>query len=211
MAETGLDTVVKMTVDTKGDNEMARVCTGILESLFKHSEDTCSRLNKQGGLDVILYWCRCNDRLTLRHCAIALSNLALYGGPENQEIMTKHKVPEWLFPLAFNDDDSVRYYACLAIAVLVANKEIKSEVQQSGTLELVLPFISSHNPSEFARMDLSHRHGRSRDWLKRLVPVLSSKQEEAQSLAAFHFAMEAGIKSEQEKKDVSEHGKAVHY
>ncbi|KAJ8312455.1 hypothetical protein KUTeg_009828 [Tegillarca granosa] len=202
VADDGLDIVVKMTVETKGESEMARVNTGILESLFKTSVDTCSRLTDLGGLDVILYWCRCNDRLTLRHCAIALTNMALYGGSENQEEMAKHKVPEWLFPLAFNDDDSVRYYACLAISVLVANKEIEAAVQNSGTLELVLPFISSHTPKEFARMDMSHRHGRSRGWLKRLVPVLSSKREEAQSLAAFHFAMEAGIKVEQDRKEV---------
>lgn len=202
VAEIGLDIVVKMTIEVKGDTEMARVTTGILESLFKTSEDVSSRLIKLGGLEVVLYWCRCNDRLTLRHCAISLANLALYGGPENQEIMAKSKVPEWLFPLAFNDDDSVRYYACLAISVLVANKEIEADVLNSGTLELVLPFINSHIPSEFARMDLSHRHGRSRGWLKRLAGLLSSKREEAQALAAFHFAMEAGIKSDQDKKEV---------
>jgi len=95
-----------------------------------------------------------------------------------------------------------RYYACLAISVLVANKELEAEVKDSGTLELVLPFISSHTPSEFARMDLSHRHGRSRGWLKRLLSLLSSKRVEAQALAAFHFAMEAGIKLEQDKKEV---------
>ncbi|XP_071178832.1 NAD(+) hydrolase sarm1-like [Mytilus edulis] len=202
VAHYGLEIVVKMTVDAKGEFDMARFSTGILESLFKTSEETCRKLTVLGGLDVLLYWCRSNDRLTLRHCAIGLSNMALYGGPENQEEMAKHKVPEWLFPLAFNDDDSVRYYACLAISVLVANKEIESAVLQSGTLDLVLPFIASHSPSEFGRMDLSHRHGRSRGWLKRLVPLLSSKREESEALAAFHFAMEAGIKSLQKKTEV---------
>ena len=76
----------------QGDVELASCTTGILESLFKTSEETCSRVIKLGGLDVILYWCRCNDRVTLKHCAIALSNLALYGGPDNQLEMTKHKV-----------------------------------------------------------------------------------------------------------------------
>lgn len=202
VASHGLEIVVKMTVEAKGEFDAARFCTGILESLFKTSEEICRKLTVLGGLDVILYWCRCNDRLTLRHCAIGLSNMALYGGPENQEEMAKHKVPEWLFPLAFNDDDSVRYYACLAISVLVANKEIELAVSQSGTLDLVLPFIASHTPSEFGRMDLSHRHGRSRGWLKRLVPLLSSKREESEALAAFHFAMEAGIKSLQKKTEV---------
>ncbi|KAK3085111.1 hypothetical protein FSP39_024537 [Pinctada imbricata] len=202
VAEIGMEIVVKMAVDSKGETELARSVTGILESLFKISEDHCAQLIKLGALDVIVYWCRCNDRMTLRHCAMAVSNLALYGGNENQEEMIKHKVPEWLLPLAFNDDDSVRYYACLAISVLVANKEIEKVVQNSGTLELVLPFISSHTPSQFARSDLSHRHGRSKGWLKRLVVLLSSKREEAQSLAAFHFAMETGIKLEQGKKEM---------
>ncbi len=184
VAKCGLETVVKMTVTAKGDCELARTSTGILESLFKTSEDTCTNVIQLGGLDVILHWCRCNDRLTLRHCAIALANLALYGGPENQHQMTKRKVPEWLFPLAFINDDSVRYYACLAIAVLVANKEIEAAVEASGTLGLVSPFLASHNPAEFAQMDTSHRQGRSLGWLRRLVPVLSSKREDAQVRAS---------------------------
>ncbi|BFZ18626.1 hypothetical protein BsWGS_21665 [Bradybaena similaris] len=202
VAENGLELVVKMAHDARGDCELAQICTGILESLFKTSEDTCSRVIKLGGLDTITYWCRCNDRVTLKNCAIALSNLALYGGGENQQEMAKHKVPEWLFPLAFVDDDSVRYYALLAIGVLVSNKEIENAVTSSGTLALVLPFIDSHDPAEFAERDTSHRHGRSPGWLKRLIPVLSSKREEAQALAAFHFVMEAGIKSEQGRKEI---------
>ena len=83
------------------------------------------------------------------------------------------------------DDDSIRYYACLAIAVMVSNKEIEACVLKSGTLSLVLPFIDAHDPQEFAVMDTSHQHGRSSGWLRRLVPVLSSKREEAQALAAF--------------------------
>jgi hypothetical protein len=204
VAANGLDPLVTMCLKYKED--LSRMTTGILESMFKTSEDTCQRLIDLGGLEVVLFWCRCQERLTLRHCAIALANLALYGGPENHSQMIKMKVPEWLFPLAFNKDDVVRYYACLAISVLVANKydkKIETAVLNSGTLELVLPFVSSHTPSEFAQMDLWHRHGRSRDWLQRLVPVLSSKRREPQALAAFHFAMEAGIKSEQGRKKVN--------
>ncbi|XP_012940317.1 NAD(+) hydrolase sarm1 [Aplysia californica] len=202
VAENGLELVVKMTHDVRGDCELAQTSTGILESLFKTSEDTCSRVIKLGGLDVITYWCRCQDRITLKNCAIALSNLALYGGGENQQEMAKHRVPEWLFPLAFVEDDSVRYYALLAIGVLVSNKEIENAVMSSGTLALVLPFVDSHDPAEFGQQDTSHRHGRSPGWLKRLIPVLSSKREEAQALAAFHFVMEAGIKSQQGRKEV---------
>ena len=205
IAATSLEPLLLMCLKNKEDHDLSQIITSILESMFKTSEETCNRLIELGGLEVILYWCRSKDRLTLRHCAIALANLALYGGPENHGTMVNHKVPEWLFPLAFNKDDIVRYYACLAISVLVANKydkKIEAAVLNSGTLELVLPFISSHTPMEFAQMDLWHRHGRSLDWLLRLVPVLTSKRKEPQALAAFHFAMEAGIKSEQGRKKV---------
>ncbi|XP_052799930.1 NAD(+) hydrolase SARM1-like isoform X1 [Mya arenaria] len=207
VAANGLDMLVSVCLKYKEDRDLSQMTTGILESMFKTSEDTCHRLIDLGGLEVILFWCRGQDRLTLRHCAIALANLAIYGGTENHAQMIRLKVPEWLFPLAFNRDDIVRYYACLAISVLVhlANtydKKIETEVLNSGTLELVLPFISSHTPAEFAHMDLWHRHGRSRDWLRRLVPVLTSKRTEPQALASFHFAMEAGIKVEQGREKV---------
>lgn len=157
---------------------------------------------KAGGLDSVLYECRKNDIETLRHCAGALANLSLYGGADNQEAMIKRKVHMWLFPLAFHDDDNIKYYACLAIAVLVANKEIEAAVIKSGTLNLVEPFVLTHNPSEFAKSNLAHAHGQSKNWLHRLVPVLSSKREEARNLAAFHFCMEAGIKRQQGNADL---------
>lgn len=107
------------------------------------------------------------------------------------------QAPEWLFPLAFHADDNIKYYACLAIAALVANKEIEAAVLRSGTLELVEPFVTSHDPDAFAQSTVAHVHGQSQSWLHKLVPVLDSKREEARSLAAFHFAMEAGIKKRQ--------------
>ncbi|KAF5306190.1 hypothetical protein FQR65_LT07467 [Abscondita terminalis] len=196
----GLDKVVNVAcMCTRHSNSVAhsRVGTGILEHLFKHSEETCSDVIRLGGLDALLFECRKSDVETLRHCAGALANLSLYGGAENQEAMIKRKVPMWLFPLAFHTDDNIKYYACLAITVLVANAEIEAEVLQSGTLGLVEPFVTSHNPSEFAKSNLAHAHGQSKTWLKHLVPVLSSKREEARNLAAFHFCMEAGIKKQQ--------------
>ncbi|XP_066246815.1 NAD(+) hydrolase sarm1 isoform X2 [Euwallacea similis] len=200
VVENGLDKVVNVACYcTKHTNsvEHSRVGTGILEHLFKHSEETCSDVVRLGGLDALLFECRKSDVETLRHCAGALANLSLYGGAENQEAMIKRKVPMWLFPLAFHNDDNIKYYACLAITVLVANAEIESEVIQSGTLDLVEPFVTTHNPSEFAKSNLAHAHGQSKTWLKHLVPVLSSKREEARNLAAFHFCMEAGIKKQQ--------------
>ncbi|XP_050680741.1 NAD(+) hydrolase sarm1 isoform X1 [Leptidea sinapis] len=204
VVENGLEKVVNVAcVCTKQANaDNSRIGTGILEHLFKHSEGTCSDVIKLGGLDAVLFECRKNDIETLRHCATALANLSLYGGAENQEAMIKRKVPMWLFPLAFHNDDNIKYYACLAIAVLVANKEIEAAVLKSGTLDLVEPFVTSHNPSEFARSNLAHAHGQSKNWLQRLVPVLSSKREEARNLAAFHFCMEAGIKKQQGNTDI---------
>nr|XP_021181341.2 NAD(+) hydrolase sarm1 isoform X3 [Helicoverpa armigera] len=205
VVENGLEKVVNVACScTKHANSVdhSRIGTGILEHLFKHSESTCGDVIKLGGLDAVLFECRKNDVETLRHCATALANLSLYGGAENQEAMIKRKVPMWLFPLAFHNDDNIKYYACLAIAVLVANKEIEAAVLKSGTLDLVEPFVTSHNPSEFARSNLAHAHGQSKNWLKRLVPVLSSKREEARNLAAFHFCMEAGIKKQQGNTEI---------
>jgi hypothetical protein len=52
---------------------------------------------------------RSSDVGVLRRCAKAISNLSLFGGAENQEEMASHNVPEWLFPLAFMEDDNIRY------------------------------------------------------------------------------------------------------
>lgn len=203
VAQTGLETVVSMTKREISNHEMSYIITGILEGLFKISEEASTKIINYGGLDVILHWSRSSDIRNLRHCAKALSNLSLFGGAENQEEMAKRNVPEWLFPLAFMEDDTIRYYACLAIVVLLANKELEAAVIKSGTLELVMPFINSTKPSSFAKCDTSQQQGKDHMWLERMVPLLQSRREEAQSLAAFHFAMEAGIKEEQGKLDAS--------
>ncbi|XP_037077589.1 LOW QUALITY PROTEIN: NAD(+) hydrolase sarm1-like [Pollicipes pollicipes] len=200
VVERGLDNVVRSACRTcaeKADERESRVGSGILEHLFKHSEGTCSDVVRMGGLDAVITQCKNKDLETLRHCASALANLSLYGGPENQQAMMKRKVPSWLFPLAFHNDDNIKYYACLAITSMVANKEIEAAVLKSGTLELVEPFVTSHDPDQFSKSTVAHVHGQSRSWLKRLVPVLLSDREEARKLAAFHFCMEAGIKIRQ--------------
>lgn len=199
-----LQTVIEVACDCakNTDSDQIRVGTGILEHLFKHSEGTCSDIIKMGGLEAVLNKCKKSDKVTLQHCAGALANLSLYGGEENHRAMMKHNVQWWLFPLAFHEDDNIKYYACLAIAALVANKEIEASVIQSGTLSLVEPFVNSHLPEEFANYTDAHRHGQSKSWLKRLVPVLNSKREEARSLAAFHFCMEAGIKKKQRNLEI---------
>lgn len=202
VAKNGLELVVKLARSARDDLEITQATVGILESLFKHNQDTCALAIRFGGLEAILYSCRTRDTTTLRHCAVALANLAIYGGEQNQQEMIAHKAPEWLFPLAFSNDDSIRYYAFLAIASLSANKELAAAVTKSGTLQLVEPFIRTHNPVDFAHSDRAHIHGQSKEWLRRLVPLLSARSTEAQSLAAFHFAMEAGIKQRQGKLQV---------
>ena len=198
----GLEVVVRLATCARDDPPLSLAVTGILESLFKHSQTTCATLIRRGGLDAVLYSCRTTDVARLRRCAVALANLAIYGGADNQQEMIEHRAPEWLFPLAFSDDDSTRYYAFLAIAALGANATLEAAVVRSGTLGLVEPFVRSHDPTEFARSDQAHMHGQSSDWLRRLVPLLLSRRDEAQSLAAFHFAMEAGIRAEQGKLEV---------
>jgi len=205
VVERGLDKVVSLAcgcTEPTASVDQSRVGTGLLEHLFQHNEGTCSDVVKLGGLDAVVRECRRSDVEILRHCAGALANLSLYGGAENQEAMIKRQVPTWLFPLAFHGDGNIKYYACLAIAVLVANKEIEAAVLQSGSFNLVEPFVSTHNPYEFANTVAAHRQGRSKNWLQRLVPVLNSKREEARNLAAFHFCMEAGIKKSQGCTDI---------
>ena len=202
VARTGLHVIVRLAKKSRDDLELTKASMGILENLFKHSVETCSSLIRLGGLDSLLYSIRTSDINVLRHCAVALANLAIFGGRDNQTEMVSHKTAEWLFPLAFSNHDSVRYYAMLAVAVLSANKELESAVVNSGTLELVEPFITNHDPVEFARSDEAHIQGQSSEWLRGFVPVLSSSRKEAQCLAAFHFAMEAAIKKEQGKTEV---------
>ncbi|XP_019620754.1 PREDICTED: sterile alpha and TIR motif-containing protein 1-like isoform X1 [Branchiostoma belcheri] len=198
VVKSGFEAVVKLAC-SQDDTDLVRIGTGLLENMFKHSADTCTKVIQLGGLNAIIRNCRENDKWTLRHCAAALANCAMYGGVTNHVAMVDHKAPEWLFPLAFSDDEFVRYYACLSICVLAANREVERAVTDSDTLSLVEPFVTSHDPEEFARSDWTHAQGRSDDWLERLIPLLQSSQEEAQCLATFHFAMEAGIKKAQER------------
>src|SRR5699024_3911513 len=120
----GLANVIKIAKDcvNKKQLEEIRVGIGALEHRFTHSEYTCKEVIRLNGLETILYECRSSDIITLRHCASALANLSLYGGPDSQESMIKLQAPVWLFPLAFQNDDNIKYYACLAITILVANK-----------------------------------------------------------------------------------------
>lgn len=197
-----LQRIVNWALRVQKNPEFCRAATAILECMFKHSKNTCTLLIKMGGLDAILNSCRSLDIPILRCCAKALANLSIYGGYVNQCEMIKYNVAEWLFPLAFAEDDSTRYYALLAIAALCASKETELAVARSGTLDLVAPFLRTHNPLEFGNNDPEHIHGQAKEWLSRLLQFLPCRREEAQSLIAFHFAMEAGIRKEQNKLKV---------
>ena len=176
---------------------------GVLENLFKESAKTCACLIRNGGLRGVLQGCCSNDSLVLQHCAAALTNCSMYGSPECHEMMIRCNVDHWLFPLAFSEDNVVKYYALLGVSYLAANERIVDRVIQSGTLDLVLPFLHSRDPDEFAASCPSHAHGRSAGWLAQLKPLLASECEEARSMAAFHFAMESTIKKKQNKTSVS--------
>ncbi|XP_010216745.1 PREDICTED: sterile alpha and TIR motif-containing protein 1 [Tinamus guttatus] len=186
--------------------QLVQSVSGILEHMFKHTEETCFQLISDGGLDAILYWCRWTDPVVLRHCAMALANCAMYGGQANQRLMIEKKTAEWLFPLAFSrDDELIRLHACLAITVLATNKEIEKEVERSGTLALVEPFIASLDPGQFAcdMLDSSdNSQGRTAADLQRLVPLLDSSRLEAQCIAAFYLCTEAAIKTRQKKTKI---------
>lgn len=78
------------------------------------------------GLDIIIYACRSFDSRVLRNCSAALANLAMYGTSETQREMASRKALDWLFPLAFSGDETVSYYALIAIAALAANVELEA-------------------------------------------------------------------------------------
>ncbi|XP_042298369.1 NAD(+) hydrolase SARM1 [Sceloporus undulatus] len=200
VARIGLGVILNLAKDRE-NLALARSTSGILEHMFKHSEETCLQLILDGGLDAILYWCRWSDPAVLRHCATALANCAIYGGQNNQRLMVEKRAPEWLFPLAFaKEDELVQFQACLAIAVLATNKEIEKEVERSGTLALVEPFVATLDPGRFAHTLLGsadNSQGRTANDLQCLVPLLDSSRLEAQCLATFYLCVEATIKVHQ--------------
>ena len=193
--------VAKKYGDGQKDVNKTRVGSTILENLFNHSEDACGNVIALGGLETVLSECQSSSDIeSLRHYAGALCNVAMYGGSENQEQMVKRKVPNWLFPLAVHKDEMIKYYACIAIAVLAANKEIEAPVLKTKTLDNVETFLQTKNPADFAETYSNQNH--ARDWLERLLPVLYSNREESKNLAAFHFNMEAEIQVKQGKEGI---------
>uniref|UniRef100_A0A1A8DS87 NAD(+) hydrolase SARM1 n=1 Tax=Nothobranchius kadleci TaxID=1051664 RepID=A0A1A8DS87_NOTKA len=200
VARMGLGVILNLTRQ-QDDAQLARSVSGILEHMFKHTEETSIHLISNGALDALLFWCRGTDPTVLRHCAVALANCAMYGGHRCQRWMIEKQAAEWLFPLAFSkEDELIRFYACLAVAVLAANREIEKEVVKSGTLDLVEPFISSLDPDDFTRCLLDSAdcmQGRTASDLQHLLPLLDGTRVEGKCIAAFYLCVEAGIKSRQ--------------
>uniref|UniRef100_A0A1A7XN14 NAD(+) hydrolase SARM1 n=1 Tax=Iconisemion striatum TaxID=60296 RepID=A0A1A7XN14_9TELE len=200
VARMGLGVILNLTRQ-QDDAQLARSVSGILEHMFKHTEETSIHLISNGALDALLFWCRGTDPTVLRHCAVALANCAMYGGHRCQRWMIEKQAAEWLFPLAFSkEDELIRFYACLAVTVLAANREIEKEVVKSGTLELVEPFISSLDPDDFTRCLLDSAdcmQGRTASDLQHLLPLLDGTRVEGKCIAAFYLCVEASIKSRQ--------------
>ncbi|KAK1157474.1 NAD(+) hydrolase SARM1-like [Acipenser oxyrinchus oxyrinchus] len=200
VARMGLGVILNLARE-RDDAQLARSVSGILEHMFKHTEETCSQLISNGALDSVLYWCRGTDPTVLRHCSVALANCAMHGGHACQRRMIEKQAAEWLFPLAFSkEDELIRFHACLAVAVLAANREVEGEVVRSGTLELVEPFIASLDPDEFARSFLDssdNTQGRTAAYLQHLLPLLDGARLEGKCIAAFYLCVETSIKSRQ--------------
>lgn len=131
-------TLVRVACDASS-LECVRHGTGILENLFKYSQDTCLRLIHCGVLESVVFGCRSSDSTVLQHCAAALANCSMYGGPKCQMKMVAKHTDHWLFPLAFSQDNVVKYYALLAICCLASNVELEEVVARSGTLDRFCP------------------------------------------------------------------------
>ncbi|KAM3615428.1 uncharacterized protein V6R79_002156 [Siganus canaliculatus] len=200
LARMGLGVILNLTRQQE-DAQLARSVSGILEHMFKHTEETSIHLISNGALDALLFWCRGTDPTVLRHCAVALANCAMYGGHRCQRWMIEKQAAEWLFPLAFSkEDELIRFHACLAVTVLAANREIEKEVVKSGTLELVEPFIASLDPDDFARSLLDSAdcmQGKTASDLQHLLPLLDGTRVEGKCIAAFYLCVETSIKSRQ--------------
>lgn len=141
---------------------MWHIVTAKLLRLNSERTFLCSlRSIECGAVDFIISSCKRHTSSSsadlLRFAALALVNLAIHSdGDCLQKIIAKNvsrlcsfvispscsQIPEWLFLLASYKDPITCYYACLAVCVLVSNKEIETAVMKSGTMSLVEPFLN---------------------------------------------------------------------
>lgn len=124
LANECLEVVVDLALTSMYDTPLFLASLCMLEHLMKVADIHCFRACQLNALKPILYGCSLADVPTLRHCAMALANLALFGGPLCHMEMARRHVPEWLFPLAFSGDSIVKYFALFAISTMVSNGEV---------------------------------------------------------------------------------------
>uniref|UniRef100_A0A7N6FFX9 SAM domain-containing protein n=1 Tax=Anabas testudineus TaxID=64144 RepID=A0A7N6FFX9_ANATE len=130
VARIGLGVILNLTRQQE-DAQLARSVSGILEHMFKHTEETSVHLIANGALDALLFWCRSTDPTVLRHCAVALANCAMYGSHRCQRWMIEKQAAEWLFPLAFSKEDELS--SCLAVTVLARLEQCRALKESSCT------------------------------------------------------------------------------
>ncbi|THD24374.1 Sterile alpha and TIR motif-containing protein 1 [Fasciola hepatica] len=150
-----LQGVVRQSWKHRKDVDVYRAYMEVIEPLLKHTELICQSVVDCGVLQLLVHACRSNDVPTLRHAALSLAHISVFGGVNSQNEMMRQHAIEWLFRLAFYPDEVVQYFACLATVVLSTNPELSDAVLASGTLKLVLPFVNTHSPIEFARNQLT--------------------------------------------------------
>lgn len=124
LANECLEVVVDLALTSMSDTPIFLASLCMLEHLMKVADIHCFRACQLNALKPILHGCSLADVPTLRHCAMALANLALFGGPLCHMEMARRHVPEWLFPLAFSGDSIVKYFALFAISTMVSNGEV---------------------------------------------------------------------------------------
>lgn len=208
LAKTGLVRIVRVATSCVQNGEV-EIGTGILKHILKHSEGSCLEIIRFGGLDSLIIGCQKDNVNSLRHCAEAFINLALFGGSRAVEVMMKQNVLNWLFYLAFHDDVKTNYMACLTITILVSDKIIVTKKIEMDGMKMVEKLVDtletyliSQKPRNFMMKELKVFHGQRKEWLQHLVPYLSSKNETARSLVAFQFLMEADIRKQHNCNDI---------
>lgn len=173
--------------------ESETIGVAIIENLLQHSEQICTAIIEDDGLETILRQCKLNDIQLLKHCAKALVNLCLFGGSDNQEKIFRSKALDWLNHLC-SHDKYIEYYACLAIAVLMSNPKISSPSESDYNKRLIT-FLNNTNCTDSLRKELGRPQGHNIDFLQKLLPVLSSSNVQCMAFASFHFCMEAEVEN----------------
>ncbi|KAG5448856.1 NAD(+) hydrolase sarm1 [Clonorchis sinensis] len=196
---------------SRSDDTLYAEFLAALEPLLQKMKEL--NLGRSGTLSELIseltFACRSKAVLTLRHAALNLVNLTVFGdvGAQLDVIVI------WLSTLALHLDVVVQYFALLSTAFLLTKPELTTPVLNSGIVDRIRPFVRTHSPAEFARNNLIHAFlcvcraqtstapthcfhcytKATRGWLQRLLPALSSPYSEVRILAAFHFLANASL------------------